>query len=97
MLTYFSSPSRHKVLRGVSSELPQWQRCVRAVDDALGFELGRIFVNATFTPQALSVAKDMVASIRQAFLDRLGEVQWMDAATRTAAESKAKIVAEKIG
>lgn len=85
------------MLRGVSSLSPLWRRCVRATDGALGFELGRVFVQATFSQESLAAAETMVGKIRGSFIDGLRGVDWMDKATRAAAITKANEVVDKFG
>eukprot|EP00056_Hartaetosiga_gracilis_P003946 m.69702 g.69702 ORF g.69702 m.69702 type:complete len:714 (-) comp11642_c0_seq1:102-2243(-) len=86
-----------QALYGSSSLPPQWEICVNAVDNALGFELGRFYVEKYFTEAAKNKIDSMIESIRSAFLSRLSDVQWMDAPTRDVAKGKANAVVQKIG
>eukprot|EP00055_Hartaetosiga_balthica_P018706 m.135210 g.135210 ORF g.135210 m.135210 type:complete len:714 (-) comp9866_c0_seq1:190-2331(-) len=91
----------HQQLRqavyGVTSLPPQWETCVSATDDALGFELGRLFVDKYFTEDAKEKIDAMIESIRSSFLTRLSNVQWMDTPTQNVAKEKALAVEQKIG
>lgn len=93
----FFPPFLPQALRGVSSLSPLWRRCIRATDDALGFEVGRVFVRAVFSQDVLAASKTMVGKIRQSFIDGLEKVHWMDATTKAAASAKASEMVDKFG
>ena len=70
---------------------------IRATDDVLGFEVGRVFVRAVFSQDVLAASKTMVGKIRQSFIDGLEKVHWMDATTKAAASAKASEMVDKFG
>ncbi|XP_075412247.1 endothelin-converting enzyme 2 isoform X1 [Tenrec ecaudatus] len=77
--------------------LPRWQTCISNTDDALGFALGSLFVKATFDRQSKEIAEGMIAEIRTAFEEALGQLVWMDEKTRRAAKEKADALYDMIG
>ncbi|XP_058412192.1 endothelin-converting enzyme 2 isoform X3 [Diceros bicornis minor] len=76
---------------------PRWQTCISNTDDALGFALGSLFVQATFDRQSKEIAEGMISEIRTSFEDALGQLVWMDEKTRQAAKEKAEAIYDMIG
>lgn len=84
-------------LNGQKAQKPRWKRCVRATDSALGFELGKDFVDAHFNGESKTIAQQLVATIEEAFAQNLNDVSWMDPQTRQRALGKLKTIHNKIG
>ena len=76
---------------------PRWKRCVRATDRALGFALGRAFVEKEFPGDSKKVAVEMIEDVEHSFEAGLPQLAWMDDATRPRAREKARAVVNKIG
>jgi predicted metalloendopeptidase len=78
-----------KVLTGAEAQATRDQRAIDATSDALGFAVGRQYVQRYFPPSAKATAQRMVAGIIQAFQHRIDALSWMAPSTR--AEAKAKL------
>jgi endothelin-converting enzyme/putative endopeptidase len=76
---------------------PRWKKCVRAVDDALGDALGRVYVDRFFGGGARERTAALVVEIEKAMAANLRSLPWMDAATRRKAEEKLSAIANKVG
>ncbi|XP_044290417.1 endothelin-converting enzyme 2 [Varanus komodoensis] len=76
---------------------PRWQTCISNTDDTLGFALGALFVKSTFDRHSKQIAENMIAEIRTAFEESLGQLDWMDEKTRQAAKEKADAIYDMIG
>ncbi len=85
------------VLQGTKEMQPRWRRCVSATDRALGFALGKRFVEEKFPPEAKARADRMVHNLIAALRDDLETLPWMSPATRTAAIAKLDAFTPKIG
>ncbi|XP_078264840.1 phosphate-regulating neutral endopeptidase PHEX [Rhinoraja longicauda] len=87
-----------KVVIGMQSLPPRWDKCVTFTEQILPYAVGRMFVKAHFQEDKKKLTEDLVAGVRWAFLDILEkENDWMDAETKVKAKEKALAVVAKIG
>jgi endothelin-converting enzyme/putative endopeptidase len=84
-----------KQLLGVPQRIPRWQQAVGLVNETLGDEVGRLYAQRYFPPEAKARAQKMVANIVDAFHKRIEALTWMTPATK--AEAQAKLSALYIG
>jgi len=84
-------------LSGTKELLPRWRRVVSAEDDALGFAVGKAYVDKVFPPSSKTEAQDILHSIRAALRDDFTKVPWMGKKTRLAAIKKLDMMGERIG
>ena len=84
-------------LTGVSEQKPRWKRCVEATDGALGELLAQPFVKEAFPGESKQSAERMVFRIRDAFVDSVKGLDWMDAKTKERALAKLGQMAYLIG
>ncbi|XP_022106131.1 endothelin-converting enzyme homolog isoform X2 [Acanthaster planci] len=102
-LNYLSQPFQtavtefSKVVRGIDTQPPMWERCMSKVDAAFGFVTGALFVEERDSEVTKKKALELIEDIREAFLQNLPLVEWMDDKTRARAEDKARAVKDKIG
>jgi endothelin-converting enzyme/putative endopeptidase len=77
----------------------QWDpaRGTTFIDRYLGEPLGRLYVARHFPPEARARVAAMVGHLRAAFADRLARADWMDDATRAAAQAKLAALTVKVG
>jgi predicted metalloendopeptidase len=68
---------------------------IAATNAALGEDVGKLYIERFFPPQAKAAANAMAENIRTAFRARIANLTWMSPATREAA--LAKLAAVKIG
>jgi len=84
-----------KALSGVSQPPPRWQQAVALVNETLGDEVGKLYAQRYFPPEAKARAQKMVANIIEAFHKRIDALTWMTPATK--AEAQAKLTALYVG
>jgi putative endopeptidase len=84
-----------KALSGVPQERPRWQRGVFVVNALLGDDVGRLYAEKYFPPEAKAQAEAMVSNIVEAFRKRIDELTWMNPATK--AQAKAKLNSLYVG
>jgi len=86
-------------LTGVDPKIvsPRWETCLRKVDDGLGQLEGRFYVLSRFAGDTKERADEFIASIKDAFVERLPELNWIDDETREKAIEKVDTLAQKVG
>lgn len=87
----------NKELRGVDTMSPRWKRVLATTNASLGEAIGKLYVDATFPPEAKQKAIEMVDNIKQAFSDRIKRLDWMSDSTKAKAQQKLKTMMVKIG
>jgi len=80
---------------GSKRQRDRWKRAIGATNDALGYAVGKIYVERYFPAAEKARAEAMVANIMAAFRDRIDRLEWMAPATKQ--EAKAKLAALKVG
>ncbi|HEY0882578.1 MAG TPA: M13 family metallopeptidase, partial [Archangium sp.] len=88
-----------KNFTGAKQDRPRWKKCVSFVDGELGEALGREFARRFFPEESKARTNAMVAALQGSFEKNLETLPWMDAATRTAALEKVRLMVgnNKIG
>jgi putative endopeptidase len=86
-----------KVLSGTPEQRPRWKRGVEVVNRFLGDEVGKIYAQRYFPPEAKAQADAMVANIIAAFRKRIEALSWMDASTKAEAQAKLSTLYVGIG
>jgi putative endopeptidase len=86
-----------KTLRGQPEQKPQWKRSLDSVNDAMGQALGQLYVAKYFPPEAKQRAEELVQNIRDALKNRIENLDWMSAETKTKAIDKWNKFLPKIG
>jgi putative endopeptidase len=84
-------------LSGAKVLLPRWQRVISTEDDALGFAMGKLFVQKKFPASSRKEVVDILHAIRGALNDDLATLSWMSPETRKAAQVKLGQMGERIG
>jgi len=84
-----------KVLQGTPDQRPRWQRGGVIVNQFLGDDLGQIYAQRYFSPQAKAQVQAMVADIVASFRKRIDALPWMDPSTK--AEAQAKLTTLYVG
>jgi endothelin-converting enzyme/putative endopeptidase len=77
-----------KTLSGTPQMLPRWRRGVNVVNGVLGDEVGRLYAQRYFPPEAKKRVQAMVENIKAAFRKRVDALSWMDPATKAEAKTK---------
>jgi putative endopeptidase len=82
-------------LQGTPKQRDRWKRAIGAVNADLGDAVGRIYVAKYFPASSKAQVKQMVSNIMAAFNDRVGQLDWMTAATKE--KARAKIATLRVG
>jgi len=82
-------------MTGAQQQMARWRRAVGIVNVFLGDEVGRIYAQRYFPPEAKLRAQAMVSNLIEAFRKRIDALSWMDPATK--AEAKAKLATLYVG
>jgi putative endopeptidase len=77
-----------KTLSGTPQQRPRWRRGVNVVNGLIGDEVGKIYAQKYFSPQAKAEAQEMVANIIAAFRKRIDGLTWMNPKTKAEAQEK---------
>jgi putative endopeptidase len=85
------------VLRGVKEMQPRWKRCASLTNDALGEEVGKIFVAGHFPSDEKERALSEIRSIQIALHDDIVKLGWMNNVTRDEALRKLSAYRIKVG
>ena len=84
-----------KALQGVPEQRPRWQRGVAVVNALLGDDVGRLYAQKYFSPEAKAQGEAMVRNIVEVFRKRIDALTWMNPATK--AEAKTKLSSLYVG
>lgn len=84
-------------LQGVPEQRERWKRAVDATSDALGFAVGKLYVDSYFPASAKHEAEAMVGNLVAAFGARVDKLDWMTPATREKAAAKLDTLKVKVG
>src|ERR1700722_15433002 len=84
-----------KELSGTPEQRPRWKRGVETVNRLLGDEVGKLYAQRYFPPEAKAQADAMVGNIIAAFRQRIEGLSWMDPSTK--AEAQAKLTTLYVG
>jgi putative endopeptidase len=85
------------VLTGAKELLPRWKRVISAENDALGFAIGKLYVEKTFPVSSKVAVQNILTDIRTALKQDLQSLAWMTPKTRVAALKKLDLMEERIG
>jgi len=86
-----------KYLNGAKERQPRWKTCVNNTDNALGEALGTEYVKRTFKPEAKARMNELIDNLMAAMKDRVNNLEWMGAETKTQAQKKLSTFKRKIG
>jgi endothelin-converting enzyme/putative endopeptidase len=86
-----------QTLSGTPQQRPRWQRGVRVVNGLIGDEVGQIYAQRYFSPEAKARAQAMVANIIDSFRKRIDALTWMAPTTKAEAEAKLNMLYVGVG
>jgi putative endopeptidase len=84
-------------LTGAKQLLPRWQRVVSTENEALGFAIGKLYVEKYFPPTSKQEVLDILKNIRKVLSTDLKTLSWMTPTTRVAALKKLDLITERVG
>jgi putative endopeptidase len=85
------------VVRGTPQNVPRWRRGVRAVERALGQEVGKLYVAKYFPPENQAKIEKLVGGLLVAFRRRIDALDWMSGSTKAQAKTKLAKLTLKVG
>lgn len=86
-----------KVLRGLQEQKPRWKKMLSLVDGAVGEQLGKMYTEKYFTPEAKTRMMELVNNLQVAFEERINTLEWMSDSTKVKAKEKLHTFIKKIG
>lgn len=86
-----------KTLTGAIKQRPREDRALQTVNGAVGEALGKLYVEKKFPAEAKEKAKRMIDNIILAYQNRISNLSWMSAETKTKAIEKLNKITIKIG
>ena len=86
-----------RTLRGQPEQRERWKRAVSTVNDALGEQVGQVYVARYFPPESKAKVQQLVANLRAALGERIDALTWMTPATKSRAHDKLATFTPKVG
>ncbi len=86
-----------KTLRDTPQQRPRWKRAIGEAEGLLGELIGKEYVARYFPPENKAAMDELVANLRLALRESIGEIDWMGAETKTQALAKLDSFDPKIG
>jgi putative endopeptidase len=84
-------------LYGVEEQTPDEEQALGAVNGALGFALGKLYVDEYFPPEAKAQIEELVARVKDATRVRIENLEWMTPETKAEALKKLDTMRVKVG
>ncbi len=88
---------RGRTLTGLEAERARWQLAIAEINGALGFAVGKQYVERHFPPAARARMMTMVNNLMRAYGDSIDGLTWMGPATKEEAKKKLAAISTKIG
>lgn len=86
-----------KTLTGAIKQRPREERALQTVNGSVGEALGKLYVEKMFPAEAKLKAEKMIGNIILAYQNRINDLTWMSAETKTKAIEKLNKITIKIG
>lgn len=86
-----------KTLSGQKEQKPRWERVMQVINGAVGHQLGKLYVDKYFKPEAKTKMVELVQNLQDAFSARIKNLDWMSDATKEKAQAKLAAFMKKIG
>lgn len=86
-----------KTLRGAIKQLPREENALQVVNRSIGEALGKLYVEKVFPAEAKTKAVDMIHNVILAYQNRINNLTWMSAETKTKAIEKLNKITIKVG
>lgn len=92
-----SSFELQKAVDGVKKPKSRWETCVRLLNDAMKEVIGYLYVTKKLNKDAKIEVKEIIEAVKEAFIEMLQSVTWMDADTKREATLKLLHMKSRIG
>jgi putative endopeptidase len=87
----------NKFLNGQKEQKPRWKRVISVVNGSVGDQLGQLYVDKHFKPEAKRRMLEMVNNLQETFAERIKALDWMSDVTKQKALAKLNTFIKKIG
>lgn len=77
-----------KVLSGTTEMMPLWKRVVLATEHAIGEATGKLYAERHFPEDSKKQVLSLVEEVRDAYSERIDQLDWMSAKTKAYAKDK---------
>lgn len=84
-------------LTGVTEQRPRWLRVLQAENNALGFAVGKLYVERHFPPDSKARVDAILRNVQAALATSLSTLSWMSPETRGRALEKLQLMTNRIG
>jgi putative endopeptidase len=84
-------------LRGIKEPKPRWKRVVEQTDGSLGELIGQVYVNEYLPKGTKQKLLEIGSAIREAYAERIKNLDWMSEATKEKALKKLDAIIMKVG
>lgn len=86
-----------KALTGALKQRPRHEKALQVVNGSVGEALGKLYVEKMFPAEAKDKAYKMIKNVMRAYENRINNLTWMSAETKTKAKEKLNALTIKIG
>lgn len=86
-----------QMLRGTPEQRPRWKRAIAHTEGGLGELIGASYVERYFPAENKAAMDELVANLRVAMAQSIGEIEWMGEETKERALEKLNTFDPKIG
>lgn len=86
-----------RTLTGAETNRDRWKRGVGFVEDAMGFAVGKLYVDKHFPPEAKARMDELIDNLVAAYRRNITDLDWMTPQTRQRALAKLEKFTPKIG
>lgn len=86
-----------KEMSGSKVIQPRWKRTVNTINEALGEEVGQLYVEKYFPPKAKERMLGLVGNLKESLSERINNLGWMSKETKVKAQEKLGTFIVKIG
>jgi predicted metalloendopeptidase len=86
-----------QTLRDQPKKRERWKRGVDQVNDALGEQVGQVYVQKYFPPESKAMMQELVGNLTAALRLRIEALEWMTPETRKRAQEKLATFVTKVG
>ena len=87
----------NRTMAGQKEKKPRWKRAVALLDGSLGEEIGHLYVDKYFSPDAKARMQELVKNLQHALGMRIENLEWMSDETKSRALEKLNTFHAKIG
>ena len=86
-----------KELNGQQEMKPRWKRVLDAEYEAIGEDIGRVYVERHFDSSSKAKMQEMVSNLKKAFRERIQNLTWMEPETKKKALMKLDVLDVQVG